>query len=258
MLEVKGLYKQFNGVPVLEDINYVFEQRKINFIIGQSGSGKTVLLKSMIGLYTPEQGEIYYNGQAFVGISEVQKREIRKKIGVLFQGAALFDSMTIEENVMFPLRMFTNMSKEEMRERVNFCLNRVNIVGKEKLLPSQISGGMQKRVGIARAIVLNPEFLFCDEPNSGLDPKTSLVIDELIHAITEEFNVTTIIVSHDMNSVMEIGDHILFIYKGKQHWQGDKESILHADNVELDRFVYASKFMQEIKQTLANKYKKNL
>ena len=255
MIEIKNICKAFNGVAVLENITYTFEQRKVNFIIGQSGSGKTVLLKSMIGLYEPDAGEIYYNEQSFIGINNQEKREIRKKIGVLFQGSALFDSMTVEENVMFPLKMFSNMGLEEMRERVNFCLNRVNIVNKEHLLPSEISGGMQKRVGIARAIVLNPEYLFCDEPNSGLDPKTSLVIDELIQSITHELNVTTIIVSHDMNSVMEIGDHILFIYKGKQHWQGDKTSILHSNNIELDNFVYASKFMKEIKETLANKYK---
>jgi phospholipid/cholesterol/gamma-HCH transport system ATP-binding protein len=255
MIEIKNICKEFNGVHVLENITYTFEQRKVNFIIGQSGSGKTVLLKSMIGLYEPDIGEIYYNEQSFIGINNLQKREIRKKIGVLFQGAALFDSMTVEENVMFPLKMFSNMSVEEMHERVRFCLNLVSIVGKEHLLPSEISGGMQKRVGIARAIVLNPEYLFCDEPNSGLDPKTSLVIDELIQSITHELNMTTIVVSHDMNSVMEIGDHILFIYKGKQHWQGDKKSILHSNNVELDNFVYASKFMKEIKETLANKYK---
>ena len=255
MIRVQNITKRFNGVNVIENINYQFEQSQVNFIIGQSGSGKTVLLKSMIGLFRPEEGEIYYNDQLFTGISAQAQREIRKKIGVLFQGSALFDSMTVEENVKFPLRMFTTMSEEEMRERVHFCLNRVNIVGKEKLLPSEISGGMHKRVGIARAIVLNPDYLFCDEPNSGLDPKTSLVIDELIQSITYEFNVTTIVVSHDMNSIMEIGDHILFIYKGHQHWQGDKKSILHADNPELNNFVYASKFMKEIKENLALKYK---
>jgi phospholipid/cholesterol/gamma-HCH transport system ATP-binding protein len=255
MIEIKNISKEFNGVSVLENISYTFERRKVNFIIGQSGSGKTVLLKSMIGLYQPDAGEIYYDKQSFIGIHNREKREIRKKIGVLFQSAALFDSMSVEENVMFPLKMFSNMSREEMRERVHACLNRVNIVGKEHLLPGEISGGMQKRVGIARAIVLNPEYLFCDEPNSGLDPKTSLVIDELIQSITQELNITTIIVSHDMNSVMEIGDHILFIYKGKQHWQGDKTSILNSNNLELDNFVYASKFMKEIKENLANKYK---
>lgn len=222
----------------------------MNGIIGQSGSGKTVLLKCLVGLFDVDKGDIYYNDILFSKIDFSERKEIRKKIGMLFQGGALFDSSTVEENVMFPLEMFTNMTLEEKRERVNFCLKRVNIINFNHLYPAEISGGMQKRVAIARAIALNPEFLFCDEPNSGLDPKTSILIDELIKEITQEFNITTIVNTHDMNSVMGIGDKIIYIYQGQKWWEGTKEDILHSDNKELNDFVFASALTRKIKGIL--------
>ena len=217
-------------------------------IIGASGSGKTVLLKSIVGLHTPEKGEIWYGNKLFTKMNHQQKKEIRKEIGMLFQGSALFDFATVEENVMFPMDFFTDWSREQKLERANFCLKRVNLENANKKLPSELSGGMQKRVGIARAIALNPKYLFCDEPNSGLDPTTSIVIDRLIQEITQEYKITTIINTHDMNSVMEIGDKIAFIYKGHKLWEGNNQQILHSECKELNDFVFASKMAQQLKK----------
>lgn len=250
MIRVSHISKSFDAHNVLKDISATFEKGKTNLIIGQSGSGKTVLLKCLVGLFDVDKGDIYYNDILFSKIDFSERKEIRKKIGMLFQGGALFDSSTVEENVMFPLEMFTNMTLEEKRERVNFCLKRVNIINFNHLYPAEISGGMQKRVAIARAIALNPEFLFCDEPNSGLDPKTSILIDELIKEITQEFNITTIVNTHDMNSVMGIGDKIIYIYQGQKWWEGTKEDILHSDNKELNDFVFASALTRKIKGIL--------
>lgn len=223
---------------------------KVNFIIGRSGCGKSVMTKCMVGLLETEKGNVEYDGRDFSSMTRTQRRDIQKEIGMLFQGGALFDSMTVEENVKFPLMMFSGMSPTEMTDRVNFCLKRVQLENKNHLFPAEISGGMKKRVGIARAIALNPRYLFCDEPNSGLDPQTAIVIDNLIHEITYEYNTTTIVVSHDMNSVIEIGDHINFINEGKLWWKGDKHAILRTDNVELNDFVFASNFMREIRENL--------
>ncbi|MEY1638543.1 ABC transporter ATP-binding protein [Tenuifilum osseticum] len=247
MITVKNLNKSFDGRLVLEGINATFEKGKTNLIIGQSGSGKTVLLKCIVGLHEVDSGEIYYNDTRFDNLNFRDKKKIRQTIGMLFQGSALFDSATVEENVMFPLDMFTTMSHEEKLDRVNFCLNRVNIINSNHLYPAEISGGMKKRVAIARAIALNPEFLFCDEPNSGLDPKTAVVIDQLIKEITEEFNITTIINTHDMNSVMGIGDKVIFIHNGKKWWEGSKENILDSDNKELNDFVFSTELTRKIK-----------
>lgn len=251
MISVKHLSKSFGETKVLKDISVDFQRGKVNMIIGQSGSGKSVLAKCIVGLHTPEKGEVLYEGDNFLTMNDKEKIEIRKHIGMLFQASALFDSMTVEENVMFPLTMFSNMSKEEMLVRANECLERVNLVGKNKLYPAETSGGMQKRIAIARAIAMKPKYLFCDEPNSGLDPQTSIVIDNLIKDLTAEMNITTIVISHDMNSVIEIGDHIMFIYKGEKWWEGDKEDILRADNQELNDFVYASQFMKNLKEKFA-------
>ena len=231
MIEVKGLNKSFGENHVLQDINAKFYKGQVNIIIGQSGSGKTVLTKCMVGLHDVDSGTIEYDGV---------------DIGMLFQAGALFDSMTVEENVMFPLSMFTNQTLAERRERANFCLQRVTLPNANALYPSELSGGMKKRVAIARAIAMNPKYLYCDEPNSGLDPKTGLVIDKLIHEITEEYNITTIVITHDMNSVIEIGDNIHFIYKGKKWWEGSKEEILRTENKEVHDFVYASEFMKMV------------
>ncbi len=250
MIEVKHLSKEFSHKKVLKDISIKFEKGKTNLIIGESGSGKTVLVKSMVGLFKPDSGEIFYDGREFISMSFSEKKVVRKEIGMLFQGGALFDSQTVEENVIFPLSMFSEMSESEKRDRANFCLQRVNLVNANKLFPAEISGGMKKRVAIARAIAMNPEYLFCDEPNSGLDPRTSILIDNLIKEITDEFNITTIVITHDMNSVMEIGDNISFIYKGEKWWEGNKQEILKTDNKELNDFVYASKFMKRIKAGL--------
>jgi phospholipid/cholesterol/gamma-HCH transport system ATP-binding protein len=232
---------------VLKDISATFEKGKTNLIIGQSGSGKTVLLKSIVGLHDIDDGEIFYDETRFDTLSFTEKKQIRQKIGMLFQGSALFDSATVEENVMFPLDMFTEMTYEEKLERVNFCLKRVNIVNSNHLYPAEISGGMKKRVAIARAIALNPEFLFCDEPNSGLDPKTAVVIDQLIKEITEEYNITTIVNTHDMNSVMGIGDKVIFIHQGQKWWEGTKDDILDSDNKELNDFVFSTELTKKIK-----------
>lgn len=247
MIKVDHITKSFEGRVVLDDISAVFEPGKTNLIIGQSGSGKTVLLKSIVGLHTVDDGTIYYNDTLFNTLNFKEKRELRKQVGMLFQGGALFDSATVEENVMYPLEMFTDMSEDEMRERANICLKRVNIVNANNLFPSEISGGMQKRVAIARAIALNPKYLFCDEPNSGLDPRTSIVIDNLIKEITEEYCMTTIVNTHDMNSVMGIGDKIIYIYHGKKWWEGTKEEILHSENAELNDFVFASKLAKRLR-----------
>ena len=248
MIEVKQLNKSFNDHHVLQDINAKFYQGKVNIIIGQSGSGKTVLTKCMVGLFAPDSGTVEFDGRDFHSLSVNDKREVRKEIGMLFQGGALFDSMTVMENVMFPLAMFSDMGQAEREERASSVLERVNLDKAGHLFPSELSGGMKKRVAIARAIAMRPKFLFCDEPNSGLDPKTGLVIDQLIRELTLEFNITTIVITHDMNSVLEIGDNIHFIYKGKKWWEGSKEEIIRTDNQEVNDFVYASKFMKRIKQ----------
>jgi len=247
MIEIKDIYKSFGDNEVLKGISGKFEEGVTNLIIGGSGSGKTTLLKCMIGLHQPEKGSVLYDGREFTQLNFEQRIEIRKEIGMLFQGSALFDSMTVEENVMFPLNMFTEQSREEKLERVNFCLDRVNLENKNKLFPAELSGGMKKRVGIARAIAMNPKYLFCDEPNSGLDPKTSIVIDELIKELTEEYNTTTIVVTHDMNSVMGIGDYIIFLHEGKKFWEGSNKEIAKTDVDELNDFVFASRFMKAAK-----------
>lgn len=253
MIEVLGLNKSFGETQVLHDINTTFEKGKVNLIIGQSGSGKSVLAKCIVGLHTPEIGKVLFDGRDFIEMSRTERTEIRKEIGMLFQGSALFDSMTVEQNVMFPLSMFTNMNKKDMLERANFCLERVNLTGKNQLYPAECSGGMQKRIAIARAIAMNPRYLFCDEPNSGLDPMTALVIDNLIREITYEYDITTIVITHDMNSVIEIGDNVIFIYKGQNWWQGDRDSIITTDNKEIGEFVYASEFMKEIRASMVDK-----
>ena len=252
MIEIKGVNKSFGKDQILFDINTVFEKGKVNLIIGQSGQGKSVLAKCMVGLHEVDSGEILYGDADFTKMRSTEKSKLRQEIGMLFQGSALFDSMNVEENIGFPLNMFTKMTAKEIQKRVDFCLERVNLVGKNKLLPSECSGGMQKRIGIARAISMNPKYLFCDEPNSGLDPKTAIVIDGLIQDITEEFNMTTVVITHDMNSVIEIGENVLFIYQGKCWWQGDRESIITADNPEITNFVYASEFMKEIRSNIQN------
>jgi phospholipid/cholesterol/gamma-HCH transport system ATP-binding protein len=247
MIQVKNVYKSFDGNEVLKDISFDFQKGKTNLIIGQSGSGKSVLSKCIVGLYQVDAGEIWFGDIELGQTTKKEQRNLRKEIGMLFQGSALFDSLTVEENVTFPLNMFTEMSKEEKRERANFCLHRVNLDNKNHLYPAEISGGMQKRVGIARAIALQPNYLFCDEPNSGLDPQTSIVIDNLIKDITEEYKMTTIVITHDMNSVLEIGDNICFIHQGQKWWEGNKQDILTTDNKELTDFVYASDLMKRIK-----------
>lgn len=252
MIEVVGVSKRFGDTQVLTDINAVFQKGKVNQIIGKSGSGKSVLAKCIVGLHRPEEGRVLYEGRSFHEMSDDEKRSVRQEIGMLFQGAALFDSLTVLENVMFPLRMFASMSKSEMEDRAHVCLKRVNIVDKDRLFPAELSGGMQKRVGIARAIAMNPKYLFCDEPNSGLDPQTSIVIDDLIKEITEEFGTTTIVITHDMNSVMETGENILFIHKGRKWWQGGQEDLLTSDNKELNEFIFASSLMRQVKKALGH------
>jgi phospholipid/cholesterol/gamma-HCH transport system ATP-binding protein len=248
VIDIQHISKSFDGRVILDDISLVFEEGKTNLVIGSSGSGKTVLMKCLVSLYQVDQGQILYDGRDFTESSEEEKREIRKDFGMVFQGGALFDSQTVAENVAFPLEMFSVMQPSEMRDRVDFCLNRVNLSAAHDLYPSQISGGMKKRVAIARAIALNPKYLFCDEPNSGLDPKTSIVIDNLIQEITEEFNITTVINTHDMNSVLEIGQKIIYLNKGKKWWEGDKNSILETDNAEVNDFVYASELFKRIRR----------
>jgi phospholipid/cholesterol/gamma-HCH transport system ATP-binding protein len=250
MIEVVSVNKTFGKQQVLFDVSATFLPGKVNLIIGQSGQGKSVLAKCMVGLHEVDSGSILFNGRDFTAMEKSEKSEIRQEIGMLFQGSALFDSMTVEENVKFPLSMFTKMTKKEMQMRVDFCLERVNLSGRNGLYPSECSGGMQKRVGIARAISMNPKYLFCDEPNSGLDPKTAIVIDSLIKDITYEYGITTMVITHDMNSVMEIGDSVLFIHQGKKWWEGDRHSIISTENPEINAFVFASEFMKEIKESL--------
>ena len=248
MIEVKHLYKSFGDKEVLKDINAVFEDGKTNLIIGQSGSGKTVLIKNLVGLLEPTSGEVLYDNRNFVTMSKKEKVLMRREMGMIFQSAALFDSLSVLENVMFPLDMFSTMNCRERVKRAQECLDRVNLIDAQQKFPDEISGGMQKRVAIARAIVLNPKYLFCDEPNSGLDPKTSLVIDELLSGITKEFNITTIINTHDMNSVMGIGENIMFIYHGRKEWQGNKNEIMSSTNKKLNDLVFASDLFRKVKE----------
>jgi phospholipid/cholesterol/gamma-HCH transport system ATP-binding protein len=248
MIEVKNLNKSFNGVKVLNDISVTFETGKTNLIIGRSGSGKTVLLKSIIGLHEIDGGEIWYENDLFNKLDFTQKKKIRSEMGMLFQGSALFDSLTVKQNVMFPLDMFTDKTDEEKYDRVRFCLDRVNIINSDDLFPSELSGGMKKRVAIARAIALNPKYLFCDEPNSGLDPLTAILIDELIKELTVEFSMTTIVNTHDMNSVMEIGEKIVFINDGFKCWEGDKNKILNSDCETLNDFIFANSLAKKLKE----------
>lgn len=253
MIEVKNLNKSFGDLHVLNDITTFFEKGKVNLIIGQSGSGKSVLAKCIVGLIEPETGTVAFDGRDFTSLGRQDRTSIRKEIGMLFQGSALFDSLTVEENVMFPLTMFTNMTKKEKLSRVNFCLDRVNLNDTNKLYPAECSGGMQKRIAIARAISMKPKYLFCDEPNSGLDPKTSIVIDNLIREITYEYDITAVVITHDMNSVIEIGDKILYIHNGKNWWEGDRKEIITTNNQEVLDFVYASNFMKEIRTSIQEK-----
>jgi len=252
MIEVKNLYKSFEGREVLKDISTVFEDGKTNLIIGRSGSGKTVLMKNLVGLLDPTSGQVLYDGRDFVKMSKKEKVMMRREMGMIFQSAALFDSLTVLENVMFPLDMFSTMNLRERTKRAMDCLDRVNLSGAEEKFPGEISGGMQKRVAIARAIALNPKYLFCDEPNSGLDPKTSLVIDELLQSITKEFNITTIINTHDMNSVMGIGENIIFIYEGEKEWQGESSQIMKSTNERLTDFIFASDLLKNMRQVVIN------
>ena len=248
MIEVKHLYKSFEDKDVLKDISTVFEDGKTNLIIGQSGSGKTVLMKNLVGLLDPTKGQILYDGRDFVQMSKHEKVMMRREMGMIFQSAALFDSLTVLENVMFPLDMFSTMNYRERVRRAQDCLDRVNLTGADEKFPGEISGGMQKRVAIARAIALNPKYLFCDEPNSGLDPKTSLVIDELLHSITQEYNMTTIINTHDMNFVIGIGENIIFIYEGNKEWQGVSSQVMGSTNQKLTDFIFASDLLKNMSQ----------
>ena len=248
MIEIKNLYKSFEDKTVLKDISSQFKDGITNLIIGQSGSGKTVLMKCIVGLLDPTEGDVLYDGRNFVKMSKKEKTMLRREMGMIFQSAALFDSMTVLENVMFPLDMFSDMNYKDRKRQAENCLDRVNLLEAANKYPGEISGGMQKRVAIARAIVLNPKYLFCDEPNSGLDPKTSLVIDELIHGITHEYGITTIINTHDMNSVMGIGEHILFIYDGRKEWEGSKDEVVSSDNARLSAFIFASDLFRKVRE----------
>jgi phospholipid/cholesterol/gamma-HCH transport system ATP-binding protein len=247
MIEVKNLKKGFGGKTVIEDASMVMNAGQCNLIIGSSGSGKTVLMKCMVGLFLPDSGNIFYGGENFTAMTTEQRKEVRKEIGMLFQGSALFDSLTVEQNILFPLNMFTTFSSKKKLDRVNEVLQRVNLVGVNKKFPAELSGGMMKRVGIARAIVLNPKYLFVDEPNSGLDPQTSGLIDKLIKEITDEYQITTVINTHDMNSVMEIGDHIVYMYKGNKEWEGNNKEIIFSKNERLNEFIFASEFLRDAK-----------
>lgn len=253
MIEIRNLCKSFEDRQVLSDISAVFESGKTNLIIGQSGSGKTVLVKNLVGLLEPTSGSIFYDGRDFVAMTKKEKIMLRREMGMIFQSAALFDSLTVLENVMFPLDMFSSMTLRERTRRAQTCLDRVNLMGAEAKYPGEISGGMQKRVAIARAIALNPKYLFCDEPNSGLDPKTSLVIDDLLHGITQEFNITTIINTHDMNSVMGIGENIIFIYEGHKEWQGQSKDIMGSTNQKLTDFIFASDLLKQMRAAVMGK-----
>jgi len=248
MIEVKNVTKSFDGKTILHDIDATFHTGKVNLIIGQSGSGKTVLMKSLVGLLTPDSGEILYDGRDIMSMSAAQIKELREEIGMLFQGSALFDSETVLGNVMFPLMMFSKMTPAEQRDRALFCIERVNLKGADSKYPSEISGGMQKRVAIARAIALNPKYLFCDEPNSGLDPRTSILIDELLTDITHEYNITTVINTHDMNSVLGIGENIVFLNKGRREWVGDMTQIYRTENNALNEFVFANDLFQKVRK----------
>jgi phospholipid/cholesterol/gamma-HCH transport system ATP-binding protein len=247
MIKVENIFKSFNGILVLEGVSVSFEKGKTNLIIGRSGSGKTVLTKCIVGLHEVDQGAIFFDNRDFVSMNFNARKELRREIGMMFQGGALFDSLTVEENVTFPLNMFTDMTTDEKRERTYTCLKRVNLENAHKLYPGELSGGMKKRVAIARSIVQNPKYLFCDEPNSGLDPKTALLIDDLISEITHEYNITTVINTHDMNSVMEIGEKVVFIHEGRKCWEGTNEEILDSDDINLNDFVFASNFAKKIK-----------
>ncbi|WMJ74897.1 ATP-binding cassette domain-containing protein [Cytophagaceae bacterium ABcell3] len=254
MIEIKNITKSFNGVEILKGIDGKFEKGRTNLIIGASGTGKSVLMKCMVGLIQPDTGEVLYDNRDFSNGTQEVRQEVRREIGMLFQNSALFDSKTVEENVIFPLDMLTDMSKEEKLDRANFCLKRVGLENKNNLMPSEISGGMKKRVGIARAIVLNSKYLYCDEPNSGLDPQTSIKIDNLIKEITEEYNITTIVVTHDMNSVIEIGDYIMFIHQGEKVWEGNSKTILDNEVKSLQDFIFANKLIRDFK-TFSDKLK---
>ena len=249
MIEIKNIEKYFGDNHVLKNVSFTFERGKTNLIIGESGSGKTTLIKILVGLQNKDQGTVLFNGEDVNNMNSKEIRRFRKEIGMLFQGGALYDYMTVEENIMFPLSMFTEKTDDEMLERVNFCLKRVNLKGKNNLMPSELSGGMKKRVAIARAIVMQPKYLFCDEPNSGLDPNTAILIDNLIQEITEEYNITTIVNTHDMNSVMQIGTNIAFIYKGEMWWQGSKEELIKSNNKELTDFVFASDLFKRLRRS---------
>ncbi len=248
MIEIKNITKGFEERTILKDISAVFETGKCNLIIGASGSGKSVLTKVMVGLFEPNKGDVLYDGVSMTALEQKERKGLRQQIGMLFQGSALFDSMTVQENILFPLDMFTKMTSKEKKKRADEVLARVNLNDAHKKYPAEISGGMKKRVGIARAIVLNPKYLFCDEPNSGLDPQTSLLIDKLIQEITDEFNMTTIIVTHDMNSVMEIGDYIMYLHKGEKQWEGSNKDIIFSKNELLNSFIFASEFLQDAKE----------
>ncbi|HSU28166.1 MAG TPA: ATP-binding cassette domain-containing protein [Chitinophagaceae bacterium] len=248
MIEIKNIKKAFNGKTVIDDVSATMKSGQCNLIIGASGSGKTVLMKCMVGLFEPDSGEVFFSGHSLTNMDQEHRTEVRKEIGMLFQGSALFDSLTVEQNVMFPLSMFTKWPLRKKLERVNEVLDRVELKDTNRKFPAELSGGMKKRVGIARAIVLNPKYLFCDEPNSGLDPQTSLVIDKLIKQITLEFNITTVVNTHDMNSVMEIGNYILYMYKGKKEWEGTNHEIIFSKNQRLNEFIFASDFLKDAKE----------
>ncbi|MBD1423613.1 ABC transporter ATP-binding protein [Sphingobacterium chuzhouense] len=250
MIEIQNIYKSFGDNEVLKGIDAIFEPGKVNLIIGGSGSGKSTVLKCIVGLHEPDQGKVFFDQQEFTEMDFEERVPIRRNIGMLFQNSALFDSMTVEQNITFALSMFTDMSQEEKIERANFCLDRVNLKNANKLYPSELSGGMKKRVGIARAISMSPKYLFCDEPNSGLDPATSILIDELIQELTEEYQCTTVVVTHDMNSVMGIGDYIMFLYKGQKFWEGSNEEMLRSDVQELNDFVFASPLMKAARDSI--------
>ncbi|MCP9747482.1 ABC transporter ATP-binding protein [Lacihabitans sp. CS3-21] len=247
MIEIKNISKAFNGKVVLENVSGIFKKGETSLVIGASGTGKSVLLKCMLDLVEPESGDVFFDGREFLHISENDRKDLRREMGVLFQGGALFDSKTVHQNIKFPLDMLTKMSEGEKNDRVEFCLHKVGLDGTGPRMPSEISGGMKKRVGIARAIVMNPKYLFCDEPNSGLDPLTSIKIDELIKEITDDFNITTVVITHDMNSVLSIGDNIMFLYKGKKIWEGDSTTIMTSSVKELDEFVFSNHALKKLR-----------